>query len=493
MKRSSMPFFLNFFILPIGSMKKILIVVILFLPYLLNITDFCNESNLPIFHSEVLALEKDSTVKEIENSSFVVRYLDDLFPQKSKVQKLLKQGNFAQAEKEIKIILDQDPENLRYQKAYAAVLQKNGNYDLSIEFYNKIMEKFPRDMDSRLARGRSFLAKRDYQAASQDFNYALERQKDNVNALKGIKDIEKAIQYEKQLEAKKKADQFRESNLKKAKILLMDKSYSQAIEIYSTLINKNEDDLEAKIFLARALVLNNQMTEAKSLYQSLKSKDPRNVDVLIGEGFLFAKEKNNDAAMANFKKALELDKNNGDASKGISLIKERIEGERRLVRIKTKNKKVLSLLKNVNRLIKKENYKIAEKILADAFVKYPNNTDIAFDLTKVKLFQKKYKKSLQLVNKLIADNPQDLDYLYLRGKIYVATNRLGKAELDFRSVLAKDTENKDAGDGILQIKNIKIQKIADGFKNRKNKFIKEQLASVENYLQKKNYDGAILW
>lgn len=443
-------------------------------------------------------MERTAEGRKLDFSSIVsqyidglIEYIDELFPQKTKVQKLLKEENYSQAEKEIKIILEQDPTNIEYQKAYAAVLRINGKYEHSVEIYSKIIARFPRDMDSRLARGRSFLAMRDYQRALQDFNYVIKRQGDNPGALAGVQDVEKALQYEKQVEDKRKGDQLRDLRLKEARRLVENKSYSRAIEIYSALVRENGTDLEAKIYLASSLVLNHQIAEAKILYKSLKAKVPGNIEVLIGEGFLFARENDDAAAMENFQKAFRMDKNNKDAITGINLIKERIRERLRLEKIKAEKNKIKLLLADAESLIAAEKYAKAEELLSGAFPKYPQNTDIAFYLARVKVFQQKYGESFKLINNLIEANPNDLDYLNFRGRVYVATDRLEKAESDFRSVLAKNRDNKEATAGIRQIKNIKIQEIQKRFQKKKADYIIAQLALAKSFLPSENYRDAI--
>jgi YaiO family outer membrane protein len=450
------------------------------------------KENFKSFNSPSLEsgkIEKKDSKQSVWTNFFngLIEFFDSNFFQKNKIQQLLDAKEFAQAENELKVLLEKDPENMEYLKVYATVLHINGKYDQTIKTYSKIIERFPRDMDSISGRGRTFLAKGDHQNALKDFNHILARQKDNQDALQGVADIKRAVQYTKQVEAKKKLNQQRDQEVKKAQELEKSKSYSRAIKIYSALIEKNKNDLEAKIYLARAMVLNGEVEKARFLYEKLKKTNPENSEILIGEGFLLAKEDKTEASMKNFQKAIRLDPNNKDALRGINLLNERAKEERRLASIKRTNKKLELILMRADKLINFKDYTIAENLLAEARMEFPENFDIVFHLARVKVFKKKYSESSKLLTELINKKTTNADYLNLRGRVYLATGKLKLAELDFRKVLAGNIQDKSALEGMQRIENIKTLQARKKYQETKYKYLQAQLKIIKALAKNKKY------
>lgn len=420
-----------------------------------------------------------------------IHYFDSLFFQKNKIQKLLDDKNYLQAEIELKALLEQAPNDADYLRVYAAVLLINAKADPAIEIYNQVIEQFPRDMDSRLGRGRAFLSKKDYPSALSDFRYVLDRQGDNQNALKGLADTEQAIQYEAQLQAERAIAQQRNRDMETAASLTQEQKYSEAANIYRSLIEKNENDLEAKLFLARSYALNNQIDEARSMYQSVKSIDPNNVDLLTGEAYLLAKENKNDAAVVNFQRALELDKNNSDALQGLKMIQDREQNRILQAAVKNKKEKIKSLLTRAYKLISFKKYSAAEETLEKSLKEFPNHPEISFYLARTKIFQNKYKESFDLINPLIDNQPDNEDYLNLRGRVFIATGQLDKADSDFVRVLQINKQNVEAKNGIQQIAKIKASTLQESVLAQKRQYLQNHREQLKELLDNNQYSEAI--
>ena len=123
----------------------------------------------------------------------------------------------------------------------------------------------------------------------------------------------------------------------------------------------------------------------------------------------------------------------------------------------------------ITRFFAQKNYADAEKAAAFALTKFPDDIDLAYDLSRAAYFQQKYSRSLKIVNGLISKFPQNTDYLNLRGHVHLADNNLEQAENDFKATLMADKSNTDANGSLEQIKEINISAGKSGEKRSEKK------------------------
>ncbi len=67
--------------------------------------------------------------------------------------------------------------------------------------------------------------------------------------------------------------------------------------------------------------------------------------------------------------------------------------------------------------------------------------------------QEEYKLALNDVETLLIENQDDLDYILLRGQLYLSLSEFEKACIDFKTVLKLDENNKEAKEKLKELKN----------------------------------------
>ena len=189
------------------------------------------------------------------------------------------------------------------------------------------------------------------------------------------------------------------------------------------------EHFETQFRLARAHTFNRQPEKALSIYNELLSLHPDNADVWTARGQVHFQTDRWDAAREDFKRALELNPDAGDAAQGLE----------RITRFRTSGE----MFKQARALAIQGKYKEAETLYRRLVQSDPQNFDAQLGLADVLSWQKKFPEARTLYNKIRQMRPDlpdgDIGLLRLEGW----EGRHSKAEEGLKALLSKYPERLD--------------------------------------------------
>ncbi|MGC8660311.1 MAG: tetratricopeptide repeat protein, partial [Desulfomonilaceae bacterium] len=188
-----------------------------------------------------------------------------------------KQGALLRAEDEYSRAIRYDASYLPAMDARARIFLKEGKPRKALEDLNTMVNFAPKDPDVLTFRGSVYSKLRDYKSALADY-------------------------------AKAEALKPNDEKIIKDRVLTFLKigKPSKALEILSQ-HSPDPDDVESRLFSARAYMLSNNFEKAISLLNEIQKKWPNNAQCRLLYGSINYRKGNIDAALANLNAALELD------------------------------------------------------------------------------------------------------------------------------------------------------------------------------------------
>ena len=122
-----------------------------------------------------------------------------------------------------------------------------------------------------------------FEEAIKDVTYTLKHQPNNKEVTDILVALEKKRLYEENLLKKMKNNLQRSVFFEKAKAFEAKKLFPSAIKNYREVIHLNNNDIEAKILLARVMALSGDENSAFKSYSNLRNDHPNNIEALLSE------------------------------------------------------------------------------------------------------------------------------------------------------------------------------------------------------------------
>jgi tetratricopeptide (TPR) repeat protein len=235
-------------------------------------------------------------------------------------------------------------------------------------------------------RGMELLAKNDSMRASIEFKNALQKKKDLIGAWRGL-----------------------------AKIEEQNRNFSGVAAILRTVAELDPNDTDARLRLARLLVLSNNLDEALEQVEAAEKIAPQNADALAVRAAVELKLNNLDAAVTTARKSLELDPKNAEAV--IVLSAERMA--------RNQLQQALNVLDEH----------------ADAL-----NDDLGVQLFRLTLYERMNKQVEieSLLRKIAEQHPKELSIRRQLVRYYIDQKRLDDAEQEVRAIAESDPADSEA-------------------------------------------------
>lgn len=159
---------------------------------------------------------------------------------------------------------------------------------------------------------------------------------------------------------------------------------TKAIELFSELLQEYPSDFEVQINYNEAYLWDKQYSNAKPLYEELVANNPTNFGALLGYANTLSNLKEFESALAWVNKALSLQPENNSAKTSRKYIK----------------------LGFANTYITKKQYTIAEQLLNEIFIDFPEDKETLLNLANLYLITKNSERAKSAYLQL-AKNPLD--------------------------------------------------------------------------------------
>ncbi|WXR62628.1 tetratricopeptide repeat protein [Peptostreptococcaceae bacterium AGR-M142] len=330
-------------------------------------------------------------------------------------------------------------------------------YIYAIEDYNKAIELDKNYVQAYYGRGIVYRIQEEYEKAIEDYNKAIELDENYVQAYYG-RGIVYRIQeeYEKAIEDYNKVIELDKNRLNayygRGIIYRIQGEYEKALEDYNKVIELDENDVDA--YYGRGIIYRIQGEYKKALkdYNKVIELDKNYVDAYYGRGIVYRIQEEYEKAIEDYNKVIELDKNYVDAYYGRGIV----------YRIQEEYEKAIE---DYNKAIElDENYVDAyygrgivyriqeeyEKAIEDynkAIELDENYVDAYYGRGIVYGIQEEYEKAIEDYNKAIELDENYVQAYYGRGIVYRIQGEYEKALKDYNKVIELDENDVDAYNG----------------------------------------------
>ncbi|CRX38107.1 tetratricopeptide repeat protein [Estrella lausannensis] len=348
----------------------------------------------------------------------------ELGPALEQVEELEQKGNYQQALFVLSELQKKDPDSVQLYKYLAQVNNQMKRYSQSIELLNEGIGRFPKNMSLRMALGFTYLAKNDLDMADYIFKKAIEQGVSLSDAQAGLGRIALLRGNKNQaLKLYQISLELNPTNILTlsyiADLLLADKNYQEAIEVYNQILKINPKAVFAKQKIEEALMdpyfekikKEIDLSRIETIYEELLRKFPHNpTGYLQFAEFLRSRE--------NYAKAiLVTDQGILINHDNIPLIQERalnyllkkefakaLSDYNTILAIQPQNVEALS---GVGRILSNTgDIEGAEKLYLESLKIDPNNQTALNYLLDLKLKQKAYLEAAELAQSVMITNPQ---------------------------------------------------------------------------------------
>lgn len=192
-------------------------------------------------------------------------------------------------------------------------------------------------------------------------------------------------------------------------------NWRQAVSGYREVIENSPQHAEAKLHLAKILLMANQVDQAKKLVDEAKAVDGKNPDVFTLEGALLAKQGDTSGAIKQAEAALVLDPKQLNAIMLLS-----------------------SLYKQTGRADD------AVGLLQGGIKSYPKNLALHLALADVYSSQKNTAAAIDQLNDIIRQDPKNLSHRLRLASYYVRLDKKDNAELVLRQAVKDNVGGDEA-------------------------------------------------
>lgn len=279
-----------------------------------------------------------------------------------------KLGYKEKAAESVEGLLEIDPSNVALQKLAIDFYSRNGYYDKALEMLDEMIETMPDDLEAREKRAQIFISQNDWERASKEFKYIIEKPDVPLEAKVGIgatyfaksfsdstalpiaKEFFEAIdkdtthwQVKLYLGAialnegndslaienfkyvTENASWHVESWIRLGGLYFDNRRYEDAETIMREAIDLFPNDFAVNLILGLSLAQQNKALESKDYLKKAVELNPSDVNSLSAYGFALSQLKENEEAVEYLKRALRMDPNNVNILGQLGLIYNNLE------------------------------------------------------------------------------------------------------------------------------------------------------------------------
>jgi len=190
----------------------------------------------------ILCAENIAFPEDVINKEEVQRLLGDAYSIKK---------DYVSAEKEYRDIISADPKNVKARIALADILSWQKKYKESISEYNNVLAIDPGNIEAKRKLADVLSWDKDYKKSIELYNEILQQSFDTKVAVQ------------------------------KARVLGWERNYSESIKVYKNILNKQYNELVDLEMRGKEAYWNNRIKKAIELYTELIDKDPENIEAMF--------------------------------------------------------------------------------------------------------------------------------------------------------------------------------------------------------------------
>jgi len=274
-----------------------------------------------------------------------------------------KLGYKEKAAESVEGLLEIDPSNVALQKLAVDFYSRNGYYDKALEMLDEMIETMPDDLEAREKRAQIFLSQNDWESASKEFKYIIEKPDVPLEAKVGIgatyfaksfsdstalpvakeffESIDKDTTYwqvklylgaialnegndslaiENFKYVTENASWHVESWIRLGGLYFDNRRYEDAETIMREAIELFPNDFAVNLILGLSLTQQNKAVESKAYLKKAVELNPSDVNSLSAYGFTLSQLQENEEAIEYLNRALRLDPNNVNVLGQLGLI-----------------------------------------------------------------------------------------------------------------------------------------------------------------------------
>ena len=232
-----------------------------------------------------------------------------------------------------------------------------------------------------------------------------------------VNNVSSAKQQLKEIAENKKfkADVRTEADLLLANIYFEQGDYKATSEAVQAILNKNPNQIGAKILKAKVWVQEGQLEEASALLNTVLWDMPNSDEAIVLMGDIFLKQGELDKAQKNFKEALDINPANLQA-----------------------------LFPVVEKAVKENHLDYAAQLLTKALARRRNQVSLLNKLVQIKMVQKDWDSAEKLITAMESQPKSIFLAKFLRGKLYQEQGDCNKAIPLFKETLARYPTQADS-------------------------------------------------
>ncbi|WP_144053579.1 tetratricopeptide repeat protein [Methylotuvimicrobium buryatense] len=212
-----------------------------------------------------------------------------------------------------------------------------------------------------------------------------------------------------------KPDVRTEADLLLANIYFEQGDYKATSEAVQAILNKNPNQIGAKILKAKVLIQDGQFEEASALLNTVLWDMPNSDEAIVLMGNIFLQQGELDKAQKNFKEALDINPANLQA-----------------------------LFPVVDKAVKENHLDYAAQLLTKALARMPNQVSVLNKLVQIKMVQRDWETAEELISAMESQPKSIFLAKFLRGKLYQEQGDCSKAIPLFKETLSRYPAQADS-------------------------------------------------
>ncbi len=304
--------------------------------------------------------------------------------------------------------------------------------------------------------GTEYLEAGDYDTARLQFNNAIGKNYENIEAHLGLADLAmRQKDYRKVVSSMKavlNVDPVNyEANMALAQISLLTADKSNSLKYSEGALQGKPDDTKALSLKAAALILNNRNEEARRVAGNVLQKDPSNAEVY---NILAADQ----MSVENFEEAMKiLDEGiaKSEDPQGLLIVKlvlaERLNGNKGVMEVfnelteRYPDALIYQIQKAEYLGVKMRDFDAGRKIYEAIIPKSEESTGLKMRLAEFDFFAGDPEKALERINGFIAEESDNFDLLFTRADLYCKSGNIDQCRNELKSIssMAPDDDIKN--------------------------------------------------
>jgi tetratricopeptide (TPR) repeat protein len=407
--------------------------------------------------------------------------------------------------------LELQADDVRIKQAVARFYYKNKEIDNAEKTVAEILEKRPNYFPTRVLKGEILTSKRQFDDAITLFGQLMKEEPNNARIyyFKGLAhlgqgetrlgraDVAKAVELN---------PRFIKAKLLLAELYFRDRDYVQAQKESESVLALQPTNLRARLIQGNSFMYQKKHAEAQKIFEDIIATYPDNPVGYYRLGLVNRLQKQNDLAMQNFKKALDLNPNLMDVFTNVVLMhaaQKDLQGalkacDQQLTKVGD-NRTAKAMIYNLKGgvYLAMRNTKDAEAAYKKALVENPNYLPPYTDLARIYLANDRVIDAIAQFQTALDKNPNQTGPHMLLGTIFDMQKRTDLSEKHYRAALDVDPNFAPAANNLawlLANRGENLNEALDLAQRAKAKFpdnpnIIDTLGWV--YYKKELYDNAV--